>query len=119
MTPETSYTDFSALQTMGKTNATITYTTEKKGDSTYNDVTITNTGTKVAFQLHLRALKGKDGDDILPLTFSDNYFELAPGEDRVIHCNYANKDAKGEPYFLLSAWNIDLASSKSGKEFGI
>jgi len=67
----------------------------------------TNTGKIVAFQLHLRALKGKTGDDILPVIFSDNYFELAPGETRTIHCTYADRDAEGaQPFFLVSAWNI-------------
>jgi exo-1,4-beta-D-glucosaminidase len=64
--------------------------------------------------VHLRALKGKDGDDVLPVIFSDNYFSLAPGETRVINCSYANKDANGAtPYFVTSAWNIDAAQSKA------
>jgi exo-1,4-beta-D-glucosaminidase len=37
----------------------------------------------------------------------------------VIHCTYANKDAKGDaPYFLTSAWNLDTTASKAGKEDG-
>ena len=119
MTPETSYTDFSALQNMGKTALKLSYHTEKSADSTLNTVTITNTGKTVAFQVHLRALKGKDGDDILPLIFSDNYLQLAPGESRVIHCIYANKDAKGaELYFLISAWNLDITGSKAEQDAG-
>jgi exo-1,4-beta-D-glucosaminidase len=119
MTPETSYTDFSALQNIGKTALKLSYQVEKGTDTTFNAVTITNTGKTVAFQVHLRALKGKDGDDILPVIFSDNYLQLAPGESRVIRCSYANKDANGaEPYFLTSAWNLDISGSKAEKEAG-
>ncbi|WP_426669971.1 glycosyl hydrolase 2 galactose-binding domain-containing protein [Mucilaginibacter sp. McL0603] len=119
MTPQTSYTNFSALQNIGKTALKLSYQTEKGADTTVNTVTITNTGKTVAFQVHLRALKGKDGDDILPVIFSDNYLELAPGESRVIYCKYADKDAAhAEPYFVTSAWNIDMAASKSEKESG-
>jgi exo-1,4-beta-D-glucosaminidase len=119
MTPQTSYTDFSALQNMGKTDLKLSYHTEKGADSTSNEVVITNTGKTVAFQVHLRTLKGKDGDDILPVIFSDNYLQLAPGESRVIRCTYANKDANGAaPYFLTSAWNLDIAGSKAEKEAG-
>jgi exo-1,4-beta-D-glucosaminidase len=116
-TPQTAYTDFSALQNIGKTALKLSYQTNKGADSTSNAVTITNTGKTVAFQVHLRALKGKDGDDILPVIFSDNYLSLAPGESRVIHCTYATKEAKGAaPYFLTSAWNLDVAGSKAEKE---
>ena len=119
MTPQTFYTNFSALQNIGKTAVKLSYQTEKGADTTVNKVTITNTGKTVAFQVHLRALKGKDGDDILPVIFSDNYIQLAPGETRTIHCSYANKDANGvEPYFITTAWNLDTVGSKAEKEAG-
>jgi exo-1,4-beta-D-glucosaminidase len=119
MTPETSYTDFSSLQNLAKTPLQVSYYTDKGADSTYHMVTIINTGKTVAYQVHLRALKSKDGDDILPVIFSDNYFELAPGESRIIRCVYANKDAEGKlPYFLTTSWNLDLNASKAGKEAG-
>ena len=115
MTPETSYTDFSALRKLNKTTLTATWKTDKKtDDSVYHSVTITNTGSTVAFQVHLRALKKLDGDDILPVLFSDNYIELAPGESRVIECTYAIKDAERHshaPDFLISAWNLDVQKS--------
>lgn len=119
MTPETSYTDFSALQNLGKIALKVSFQTKKGTDTTSSSVTITNSGKSVAFQVHLRALKGKGGDDILPVIFSDNYIQLAPGESRVIRCTYANKDAKSRvPYFQISAWNLDIAGSKAEKELG-
>ena len=107
MTPETAYADYSALRTLGKTTLKmIASAGVVRGDSTLHDITITNTGKVVAFQVHLRALKASAGDDILPVIFSDNYVELAPGETRTIRCMYANRDADGaKPYFLLSGWN--------------
>ena len=118
-TPETSYTDFSALQSLAKTALKVSYSTTKGTDSTSHDVTISNTGKTVAFQVHLRALKGQRGDDILPVIFSDNYIELAPGESRVIRVTYANKDAEGiVPYFLTSAWNLDIGPSDAAKGAG-
>ncbi len=114
MTPQTAYADFSALQNIGKTSLKMLYTTGKKYDSTSHTVIITNTGKTVAFQVHLRVLKGKSGEDILPIIFSDNYIELAPGETRTILCSYANKDAKGaSPFFVTSAWNLDLVKCKA------
>jgi exo-1,4-beta-D-glucosaminidase len=114
MTPETGYADYSALKDLAKATLKMAYTSEKSADSSFHAVTLTNTGETVAFRVHLRALKGKSGDDILPVIFSDNYLELAPGESRTIRCSYANKDAEGAtPYFFISAWNLDGAASKT------
>jgi len=108
VTPETGYADYSGLETLGKTAVKMEVSVgEKHGDSTAYAVTITNTGKVVAFQVHLRALKGKGGDDILPVIFSDNYIELAPGESRSIICKYLNGDAGAEKaYFVLGGWNL-------------
>jgi exo-1,4-beta-D-glucosaminidase len=108
-TPETSYADYTALQTLGKTTLHVVTTGGMASrDSSAHDITVTNTGSTVAFQVHLRALKGQSGDDILPVIFSDNYFELAPGEKRTIHCSYAVKDAEdATPFFVVTAWNAD------------
>ena len=85
----------------------------RAADSTASVITITNTGATVAFQVHLRALKGQSGDDILPVIFSDNYIELAPGETRTIHCSFARRDAAGAaPRFLVSAWNATILAGR-------
>jgi exo-1,4-beta-D-glucosaminidase len=119
MTPQTGYTDFSALQYIGKTSLKMSYTSEKKQDSTLHTVIISNSGKTVAFQVHLRVLKGRSGDDILPVLFSDNYIQLAPGETRTILCSYANKDAKNtQPFFVTSAWNLDLTKCKATPKMG-
>ena len=113
ITPQSGYADYSGLQNLAKTPITMSYSTIVKKDSAVHEVMLTNTGKTVAFFVHLRALKGKDGDDILPVIFSDNYISLAPGERRIIKCTYAAKDAHGiQPYFVTSAWNLDIAQSK-------
>jgi len=115
ITPQSGYADYSALQTMPKTAVNMNFSTIVNKDSTIHQVVLTNPGNAVAFFVHLRALKGKDGDDILPVIFSDNYISLAPGERRIIKVTYATKDAKGiPPYFITSAWNLDVAQSKGG-----
>jgi exo-1,4-beta-D-glucosaminidase len=108
VTPETGYADYSGLGALGKTELKmVAGAAEKRGDSTVHEVTLTNTGHVVAFQVHLRALKGKSGDDILPVIFSDNYIELAPGESRTMRCEYADEDAGGEKaYFVVEGWNL-------------
>jgi exo-1,4-beta-D-glucosaminidase len=118
-TPESVYADYTALQGIPKTTIKLSHTEKAGTDSTTHIVTITNTGKTVAFFVHLRALKGKTGDDILPVIFSDNYISLAPGETRVLTCTYKNKDAmNASPYFLTSAWNLDTIKSNSDQQAG-
>jgi exo-1,4-beta-D-glucosaminidase len=118
-TPESAFADFSDLQTMPATTLNVHHITSKNANSTTHKITVTNTGKSVAFFVHLRALKEKDGDDILPVIFEDNYLLLAPGESRTIDCSYENKyEGKGEPYISVSGWNLDTARSKIGENAG-
>ena len=104
---------------MPSTTLSINHTTVKKENETVHAVTITNTGKAVAFFVHVRVLKEKNSDDILPVIFSDNYISLAPGESRTVECSYENKDAgTGTPYILTTAWNIDTAGSKTNGNAG-
>jgi exo-1,4-beta-D-glucosaminidase len=118
-TPESVYADYTALQGIPKTMLKLSHKENAGSDSTTHTVTITNTGKTVAFFVHLRALKGKAGDDILPVIFSDNYISLAPGETRVLTCTYKNKDAmNAAPYFQTSAWNLDISKSNGDQRAG-
>ncbi|MGI8951289.1 MAG: glycosyl hydrolase 2 galactose-binding domain-containing protein [Chitinophagaceae bacterium] len=119
-TPQSAFADFTGLQNLPETKLKISYKTNKKADSTLHTIAITNIGKTVAFFIHIRALKGKNGDDILPVIFDDNYLLLAPNESRIIVCSYANKDAKNiaVPYFLTTAWNLNITGSKAFKNAG-
>ena len=118
-TPQSAFTDYSALQSLPATTLNVNYSTSKLENETIHKITVTNTGKSVAFFVHLRALKGKDGDDILPVIFEDNYLLLAPGESRTISCSYENKYAGGEtPFISISGWNIDAAKSKTAEHSG-
>jgi exo-1,4-beta-D-glucosaminidase len=115
-TPESAFTDYTGLQTMSATTLSVHHITSKTEGSTTHKITITNTGKTVAFFVHLRALKEKDGDDILPVIFEDNYLLLAPGETRTIDCTYENRYAgDGTPYISVSGWNLDMGNSKIGE----
>ena len=119
-TPQSVYTDFTPLQSMPSTTIKVEQSVKKKQTETSHAITITNTGKAVAFFVHIRALKEKNADDILPLIFSDNYISLAPGESRTIECSYENKDAgNASPYILVSGWNIDNKNSSAAKGAGV
>ncbi len=71
-------------------------------------VTVTNAGTAPAFLLRLKITRGKGGQELLPVFWEDNYFELFPGETREVRATYALKDLAGAaPELEVTGWNVN------------
>jgi len=118
-TPQSQFTDLTGLKDMPSTTLSVNHSASKKENETIHSVTITNTGKAVAFFVHMRVLREKNADDILPVIFSDNYISLAPGESRTIECSYDNKDAgNNTPYILITGWNLNIGGSKASGNSG-
>ena len=58
-------------------------------------LTLKNTGKTVAPFLRIN-LKGTDGEQILPVMYSENYFTLMPGEQKAITIEWKAEDARGQ-----------------------
>ena len=70
-------------------------------------VTVKNPGSSVAFFVRLRVLKGANGEQILPSTWSDNYVSLLPGETRTLTARWRSEDAPGAtPTVAVDGWNV-------------
>src|SRR5205814_1272059 len=68
-------------------------------------VSVANTGRALAFQVHLELIDPRDGREILPVFWDDNYFELLPGERREIRVAYPRRDREPLPRVTADAWN--------------
>lgn len=65
-----------------------------------------NTSKTPAMMVRLNLLDG-DGDQILPVDYSDNYFHLLPGEKRTIKVAWNNEDMrKGNPVVDVTGFNV-------------
>jgi exo-1,4-beta-D-glucosaminidase len=70
-------------------------------------VTLKNSGKVLAFQMCVRIFDSTTDHDILPVLWDDNYFEMMPGESRVITATYEASQLQGaRPVVELSGWNI-------------
>jgi len=107
-TPLSAYADFTALQTLPKaklTAASMNLTTA--GADTSARIAVENSSTALAFLVRLRLLKGKDGSEVLPVFFDDNYFPLLPGEKRVISAKVRTADLAGaQPTLSIDGFNV-------------
>ena len=106
-TPLTAFADFTPLQTMPKASVKATLKTQESGDETAGKVLVENSGGSIAFLVRLRLLKGKDGAEILPVFWEDNYISLLPGEKREIAVRLRKTDAgKSKPVLAIDGYNV-------------
>ena len=57
---------------------------------------------------HLKVLRGRSKERVLPVYYSDNYFSLLPGETKQVILEFNAKDLQGEnPVLGIEGWNID------------
>ncbi|MGB6899634.1 MAG: glycoside hydrolase family 2 protein, partial [Candidatus Acidiferrum sp.] len=71
-------------------------------------VTVENTGSGLAFLVRLRLLQGKDGAEILPVFWDDNYISLLPGEKREVTVHVRKHDlGEAKPALAVDGFNVD------------
>jgi exo-1,4-beta-D-glucosaminidase len=109
-TPQSGFADFTALQDLPKASLKAFYTVSPAGNDVSCQVTIENPGPGLALAVRLRLLKGKDGDEILPAFWDDNYFALLPGEKRTVTVSIRKSDLPGvKPVVAIDGFNVTPA----------
>ncbi|MCF6351837.1 MAG: beta galactosidase jelly roll domain-containing protein [Cyclobacteriaceae bacterium] len=88
--------DFSDLAKLKKTDLNIIAKIEEEGEEIRITVTAKNTSGGLAFFNRLMITKGEGGDEVLPTFWSDNFFSLLPGEEKVVTARFAKKDLEGK-----------------------
>ncbi|HEU4349012.1 MAG TPA: glycoside hydrolase family 2 protein, partial [Actinoplanes sp.] len=75
-------------------------------------ITLTNTSaTNLAFFVRPEITAGSGGTEVLPVTYTDNYVSLWPGESTTITAAYQSSDLGGQaPYLRVRGHNIPTTS---------
>ncbi|MBR7086263.1 MAG: hypothetical protein IKI47_01800, partial [Prevotella sp.] len=69
-------------------------------------VTLRNDSPHPALMLRLN-LKADDGEQILPVIYSDNYFHLMPSEQQTVSIEWNERDARGRQAEVeVSGYNV-------------
>lgn len=110
-TPITSYADLAGLEQLPKATVKGTVQVQESNTESVAHVTLENTGTGLAFLVRLRLLNGKDGAEVLPVFFDDNYLCLLPGEKREIGAHVRKKDLdSAKPVLAIDGFNVPAAT---------
>jgi len=100
-TPTTRHANLTGLAALPPTTVETAVTPATDGFR----VRVRNTGRALAFQVRLKLADPSTGTEILPVYWSDNYFELLPGEAREVAVSYLRTGAQGNPTVTAEAWN--------------
>lgn len=96
---------YSALKHLPVTRLTLRENFSRQGDTWHGQLTVTNTSDTPTLMIRL-CLKGDDGEQILPVVYSDNYFALMPGESRDVTVEFADEDRRdSQPHIEVNAFN--------------
>ena len=107
-TPQKDFADLTALSSLPKAKVKITKLFHASGPNLWMIVTVLNHGDSVAFMVHPRLTRGKDGEDVVPVFWSDNYFSLLPGERKSVTARFDSSSLAGAtPELVVDGWNLE------------
>jgi exo-1,4-beta-D-glucosaminidase len=92
-TTQASYADMTALNTMPRPRLEIT--AQRNGDEV--DIELRNPSSNIAFFERAELLASKDGEEILPIEYDDNYLTVFPGETAHIRGRVSGEGPGAEP----------------------
>jgi exo-1,4-beta-D-glucosaminidase len=105
-TPTKVHADFTALAALPATTLQVAERFEPAGREWAGHVRVTNTGSALAFQTHLKAVEPASGREILPVYWEDNYIALFPGETRELRVALPRRTGDPPPQVRFAAWNV-------------
>jgi len=107
-TPQKEFADLTGLNSLPTANLSISKTVLLSGTSSTLSVTAENKSDSVAFMVHPRLIRGKGGDDVTPVFWSDNYFSLLPGEKKSVTARFDSASLQGaSTELVVDGWNVE------------
>jgi len=107
-TPQKEFGDLTGLNSLPKAKVAITKTVHVSGGNSTVTVAAENKSDSVAFMVHPRLARGKGGEDVTPVFWSDNYFSLLPGEKKTVTARFDSASLHGRaPEVVTDGWNVE------------
>jgi exo-1,4-beta-D-glucosaminidase len=101
------WADLTALNRMPVTNVSVVGALNPLGDDGAMNITLTNNSGHVAFFVRAEVTKGLDGEEVLPVTYDDNYITLFPHQSRSIKAKFQKSALAGAILALrLEGYNV-------------
>ncbi len=99
--------DFTALKKLPGVNLEVDATAKDKGGKRIYNIRLNNISDSLAFFVNPSIRSGKEGEEVLPSFWSDNYFSILPGKSRDVTVEFEGALLEGEDAYLkVEGWNI-------------
>jgi exo-1,4-beta-D-glucosaminidase len=106
-TPQAEFGDLTGLSQLAPAKVTVGKQIRGQGKSSEMVVTVENQSSGIAFMVHARVTQGRDGEDLTPIFWSDNYFSLLPGEQRTVTARWDPSNLAGkQPVLIVDGYNL-------------
>ncbi len=106
-TPLSSTADFTALRELPRVKLGLAVRREREGRDELDRITLNNPTSHLAFFVHLRILRKRNGAEIDPVLWEDNYFEVMPGKTKSLTARYHASELEGSrPMVAVDGWNV-------------
>ncbi len=107
-TPQKEFANLTGLNSLPQSKVAITKTVQGTGANSTVTVIAENKSGSVAFMVHPRLTRGKGGEDVTPILWSDNYFSLLPGEKKSVTAKFDSSALRGAAAELVvEGWNVE------------
>jgi exo-1,4-beta-D-glucosaminidase len=103
---QTSWSDFKDLNTMPQVSLEATSVMRKTGGKIHFIVSLHNPSRHIAFFERVTVTQGKDGNEVLPILYSDNYVTIFPGATVHLDGGFDEKNSgNGPPWLSVEGYN--------------
>jgi exo-1,4-beta-D-glucosaminidase len=110
-TPTKQYCDLSALAQLPRVKLALRAEQQSSGARIW----LKNESKSLAFMVHLRILKGRGGEELLPILWNDNFAAILPGEERQFRATYdLSRLGRAVAWVGVEGWNISPNASRIG-----
>ena len=100
------WADLSALNTLAPVNVKLACATEESNGKETAKLTLTNNSSRIAFFLRAEMTAGPDGEEILPISYDDNYITLFPQQTRTIVAKFERPASGPAVAVRLQGYNL-------------
>ena len=102
------YGNHQALKGIAKADVKSSVSVSKGDDGIWRGtVTLENRSSVPAVMIRLNVVGKKDGEQILPMFYGDNYFSLMPGEKKTVSLKWYEADTRGnKPKVNITGYNL-------------
>ena len=101
------WADMSALNTMPRSDLDVSAQVSDRNAEKQVTITLANPANRVAFFVRAEVTQGADGNEILPITYDDNYITIFPHEVRTITAKFATQLSQSASGGLVPALRVE------------